>query len=84
MFLLKILLNFLSLGKCLSINERNVFATFVATFMLKGGLNLVMFRFLVLFFSLLLFVNVLSNCRFVLYPFLFRASVYVGHASLNL
>ena len=43
MFLLKILLNLLSLGKCLSINERNVFATFVATLMLKGGLNQVNF-----------------------------------------
>ena len=64
MFLLKILLNFLSLGKCLSINERNVFATFVATLMLKGGLNQVIFRFLVLFFSLFLFVHVLSNCRY--------------------
>ena len=84
MFLLKILLNFLSLGKCLSINERNVFATFVATLMLKGGLNQVIFRFLVLFFSLLLFVHVLSNCRFVMYPFFFRASVYAGHASLNI
>ena len=84
MFLLKILLNFLSLGKCLSINERNVFATFVATLMLKGGLNQVIFRFLVLFFSLLLFVHVLSNCRFVLYQFFFRASVYAGHASLNI
>ena len=42
----------------MSINERNVFATFVATLMLKGGLNQVIFRFLVLFFSLLLFVHV--------------------------
>ena len=39
MFLLKILLSLLFLGKCLSINVRNVFATFVATLMLKGGLN---------------------------------------------
>ena len=68
-FLLEILLSLLFLGKCLSINVRNVFATFVATLMLKGGLNHVIFRFLVLFFSLLLSVHVLSNCRFVLYPF---------------
>ena len=83
-FLLKILFNFLSMGKCLSINERNIFATFVATLMLKGGLNQVIFRSLVLFFSLLLFLHVLSDCRFVLYPFLFRAFVYAGHASLNI
>ena len=50
MFLLKILLNVLSLGKYLSINERNVFATFVATLMLNGGLNQVIFRFLVFSF----------------------------------
>ena len=84
MFLLKILLSILFLGKCLSINVRNVFATFVATLMLKGGLNQVIFRILVLFLSLFLSVQVLSNCRFVLYPFFFRASEYGGHASLNI
>ena len=84
MFLLKILLNLLSLGKCLSINVRKVFATFVATLMLKGGLNQVIFRSLELFFSLFLSVHVLSNCRFVLYPFFFRASVYGAPASLNI
>ena len=78
MFLLKILLSLLFLAKCLSINVRNVFATFVATLMLKGGLNHVIFCFLVLFFSLFLSVHVLSNCRFVLYPFFLRASVYGG------
>ena len=67
MFLLKILLNLLSLGKCLSINARNAFATFVVTLMLKGGLNRVMF-FSLFFFS----VHVLSNCRSVLYVFFFR------------
>ena len=84
MFLLKILLSLLLLGKCLSINARNVFATFVATLMLKGGLNQVIFHSLVLLFSLFLSVHVLSNCRFVLYPFFLRASLYGGHASLNL
>ena len=79
--LLKILLSLLFLGKCLSINVRNVFATFVATLMLEGGFNQVIFRLLVMFFSLFLSVHVLSNCRFVLYPFFFRASVYGGHAS---
>ena len=89
MLLLKILLNFLSLGKCWLINVRMVFATFVATLStlrLKdwGGLNQVILRFLVLvFFSLFYLVDVISNCRFVLYPFLFRASVYGGLASLN-
>ena len=84
MFLLKILLNLLSLGMCLSFKVRNVFATFVATLMLKGGLNQVIFRFLVLFFSLFLSVQVLSNCICLLHPFFFRASVYGGHASLNI
>ena len=59
MFLLKILPSLLFLGKCLSINVRNVFAKFVATLMLKGGLKQVIFRFLVLFFSLFLSVHVL-------------------------
>ena len=36
MFLLKILLNVLCSGKCLLINVRKVFATFVATLLLKG------------------------------------------------
>ena len=84
MFLFKILLILLFLGKCLSINVGNVFATFVATLMLKIGLNHVIFRFLVLFFSLFLSAHVLSNCRFVLYPFFFSASEYGGHASLNI
>ena len=35
-FLLKILLNFISVGKCLSINVRKVFATFMATLILTG------------------------------------------------
>ena len=68
----------------MSINERKVFATFVATLMLKGGLNQVIFRVLVLFFSLILSGHVLSNCRFVFYPFFFMASVYAGHASLDI
>ena len=62
MFLLKILLKLLSLGKCLSINVRNVFATFVTTLMLKGGLNQVIFQFLVLFFSLFLSVHLMYIC----------------------
>ena len=62
MFLLKIFLNLLSLGKFLSINVGKVFVTFVA----EAGI----FRFFVLFFSLFFFsfVHVISNCRFVLYP----------------
>ena len=60
----------------MSINERKVFATFVATLMLKGGFNQDILCFVVLFFSLVLSVHVLSNCKFVLYPFFFRASVY--------
>ena len=84
MFLLKILLSLLLLGKLLSINARNIFATFVATLMLKGGLNQVIFCFFFFFFSLFLSVVVLSNCRFVLYPFFFKASLYGGRASLNI
>ena len=56
-FLLKILLSLLSFGKCLSINAINVFAKFVATLMLKGGLNQVIFRFLVLFFFFIVFIT---------------------------
>ena len=78
MFVLKILLSLLFLEKCLSINVRNVFATFVATLMLEGGLYQVIFRFLVLFFSLLLSVHFLSNCRFVLYPFFLGLLCMVG------
>ena len=85
MFLLKILLNSLSLGKCLSIKVRKVSATFVATLILKRGwLNQVIFQFLVLFLSILLLVDVISDCRFVLYPLFFAASVYGVHASLNI
>ena len=95
MFLLKILLHLLSLGKCLSVNVRKVFATFVATLMLEkgvcvcvcggGGVELGYFplsRFL-LFIGCFL-EHVISNCRFLLYPFFFRPSVYGGHASLNI
>ena len=55
------LLGLLFLGTCLSMNARNVFATFVATLMLKGGLKQVFFRFLDLFFSLFLSLHVVSN-----------------------
>ena len=89
MLLSKILLNFLSLGKCLSINVRKVFATCVATVNIekkKGGggegLKQVIFRFLVVFFHCFL-VDVITNCRFVLYPFSYTVSVYEGHALLN-
>ena len=83
-FLLKILLNLLSLGKCLSINVRKIFAILEATLMLEGRVEQVIFPFVVLFFSLFLLVYVTSNWRFVLYPFFFRASVYGGRASLNI
>ena len=39
MFLLKILLHLSSLGKCLSVNVRKVFATFLATLMLEKGVG---------------------------------------------
>ena len=83
MFLLKILHNLLFLGKCLSIRERKILATLVATLLLKGGLNHVTLRFLFFLFSLHLLVGSVSNCRFGLYPLLFMASLYGGIASLN-
>ena len=45
----------------MSINARNVFATFLATLVLKGGLKQVIFRFLILFISLFLSVYVLTT-----------------------
>ena len=80
--LLKILHNLLFLGKCLSIRERKILATLVATLLLKGGLNHVTLRFLVLF-SLHFLVGSVSHCRFGLYPLFFRASMYGVIASLD-
>ena len=82
--LLKDLLNFVTLGKCLSINIMKIFATFVATLMLKkGGLSQANFRFLVFFFRCFFLVDVASNGGFGLYPFFSMVSVHGGHASLN-
>ena len=47
-----------------------------------GGVNHVIFRFLVLF-SLLFLVGAVSNCRFGLYPLFWRAPIYGSIASLN-
>ena len=46
MFLLKILFSLCERGKCLSIRRKNVFATFVETLALNGGLNQMIFLFL--------------------------------------
>lgn len=46
MFLLKILWSLFELEKCLSIKDKNLFATFVDTSLLKGGLNHTMLRLL--------------------------------------
>ena len=53
-FLLKILCSGLDAGKCLSIRFRKFLPTFVLTFLLKGGLNQIIFLVLVLFLWLLL------------------------------
>ena len=50
-FLLNILWSLLDRGKCLSINLRKVFPMFVLMFLLKGGLNQIMFLFLFRFFG---------------------------------
>ena len=74
-----------------------LFATCVATLMLikKGGGahsclrgvgepgNFPLSRF-VLFIVFFFLVYVISNCRFVLYPFFFRAYVYGGHVLFNI
>ena len=62
----------------MSINVRIIFEKFVATLMLKGGLKQEFFRFVSLFFSLFLSVHVLSNWRFVLFPFFVGVLCKVG------
>ena len=54
-FLLNILLSLEFFGKCLSINFRNFWPTFVDTFLLNGGLNHMMLccRLRLLFFGCL-------------------------------
>ena len=64
---------FVVLGGVLDEQGEDDLATLVATLMLKGGLNHVTFRFLVLF-SLHFLVGSVSHCRFGLYPLFFRAS----------
>ena len=50
-FLLNILWSLLDQGKCLSINLRKVFPMLILMFLLKGGLNQIMFLFLFWFFG---------------------------------
>ena len=70
---LKILLNLLSLGKCLSINVRTIFATLVATFTMKRrGIEPVHFPLSRCALFIVLLVHVTSNYRFVLCPFSFN------------
>ena len=72
---LNILCSLFDLGKCLSINCRNVLAMFVETALLYGGLNQIMFRFLFrCFLSRLVKVGVSGN------PLRFSASSYSGLA----
>ena len=51
-FLLKVLFSLCEWGKCLSIRRKNVFATFVETLALNGGLNQTIFLFLLFKFLL--------------------------------
>ena len=46
MFLLEILFSLFDQGECLSIRGKNVFAMFVETLALNGGLNQMIFIFL--------------------------------------
>ena len=73
MFRLKILYSLCVFGKCLSIKFRNLLPILVETFLLKGGLNHMIFLFL----FLLGFSTLGSNLSVkFLYPLFFSASSY--------
>ena len=86
MFLLQILLNFLSLEKCLSINV--VFCNGYIDFGFGGGggggeLNQVIFHFLVLFLSLFVLVFFVSRRHIKLY-IVVLSNHFSASASLNI
>ena len=62
LFLLKILWNSLSFGKCLFTKFKNRFAPFVLKYLLNGGLNYTIFRRL-FFVSCCLFYTPVSSIR---------------------
>ena len=78
LFLLKILCRLLSLGKWLSNRFRNFLPMFVETFLLNGGLNHMIFRFL-----FRLCVTGFSNFNLCSYPALCSASWYSWAVASN-
>ena len=86
MLWLQILGNLFSWGKCVPINYKNIFATFVFTFKLKGGLNQIIFCVLLLVLFCLSFL-VLLGCvhfSFALWPHFFSASSWSGFDCSNI
>ena len=69
MFLLKILCSLWDFGKCLLINQRYIFATFVDTALLNGGLNQIIFRDLFVGFSFMVYLKSTLNPFFIFYFF---------------
>ena len=80
MFLLKILCSLRDLEKCLLINQKNFFATFVDTTLLNGGLNKIIFWDLFFVFCWWFLVYLKSTLN----PTFFRASSYSYFAVLNI
>ena len=80
MFLLKILCSLWDFGKCLLINRRNIFAIFVDTALLNGGLNQILFRDLFFGFCRWFLVYLKSTLK----PLFFRASFYSHFAVFNI
>ena len=80
MFLLKTLCSLWDFGKCLLINQSNIFAIFLDTALLNGGLNQILFRDLFFGFCRWFLVYLKSTLN----PLFFRASSYSHFAVLNI
>ena len=80
MFVLKILCSLWDFGKCLLINQKKFFATFVDTALLNGGLNKIIFWDLFFVFCWWFLVYLKSTLN----PPFFRASSYSYFAVLNI
>ena len=76
---IKYFVKVLDQGKCLSINLRKVFPMFVLMFLLKGGLNQIMFLFLFHFFG-----RLVLNSRSAVCPEVLRAFSYSVLALLKI
>ena len=81
LFLLKILCSLWNFGKYLLISRRKIFATFVDTALLNGGLNQIIFRALFFGFCLWFLVYLKSTLKPL---FFFRASSYSHFAVLSI